>query len=124
MNTVGIQSIRRKILEELYKGRSDFYVNTEQLKAALPRLSEKELHTELKYLEGKCYITIPSKFCGKEYLNFTGVSITSRGIDVYENNDDKYIWPTITITNNNIKSESSNISIDSQGVEQKANVKK
>lgn len=124
MDLEKVQNIRRQILEVLYNYRADFIVMIPILAAELAQYSEKELHAEIKYLEGKAYVEILGSFCGKDYLHFEGARITSHGIDIYENNADAFIWPSIAITNNNITANSSNVAINSKKVKQKSDVKK
>jgi hypothetical protein len=116
-----IQDLRIEILEILYKNRADFIVKIEDLVRELGNIPEKELHQEIKYLEGKGYLEIKGSFCGKEYLYFSGLTITSLGVDVFENKDDKYIWPFIYI-DNKIDAKNSNISVNSKKVNQKAKI--
>jgi hypothetical protein len=117
--------IRQNILKILYENRSEFDTPIEKITVYLSDISEKELHQEIKYLDGKGYIEILGGYCGKDYLYYSGLKITSSGIDVFENNDDKYIWPfNITIHNNKFKADNSNIAIDSNKIDQNNNVDK
>ena len=107
--------LRIKILKILYENRADFFVRTDDLVKEFKDISDKDLHQEIKYLEGKGYLEIKSSYCGKEYLYFHGLNITSSGVDVYENKDDKYIWPIIYV-DNKINAENSNVSVNSRKV--------
>ena len=107
------KEIRMSILKVLYDKRDKFYVSTEDLMAIIP-VAEKELDQEIRYLDDKGYLKIMSEFCGKEYLNFPGIKITSFGIDLVENPDE--FNNLFSIVNNFHGVDRSNISIGSQWV--------
>lgn len=77
------QEIRAKILETLYEHRSSDFTEPQILLEAIDA-SEEVLDTEIRYLKEKYLVSIMGAFMGKQYLNFAGVKITSRGTDIVE----------------------------------------
>lgn len=119
------KTIRKKILEILYdyrqEGMVDLKILQERLVKAGFELDDRTLHGEIIYLEDKGYLDIMGKFCGREYLHFHALRITSYGVDLVE--DPEEFNKLFTVKINHIGNIlNSNVAIDSPHSNQKIDI--
>jgi hypothetical protein len=117
------KEIRKEILETLYNHRQDGLIPIgkfqDELKARSLNIDDRALHGEIIYLKEKWLLELGAEFCGKEYLNFAFLKITSQGIDLVEDPEEFGKLFSIKINNNSFRDVSnSNVNIDSNNVQQ------
>lgn len=97
------QKIRSLILKIAYEYRSEpmLMINqlVDEIKLIDNSISNKELHSEIKYLDGHYLIEKgKSHQGGEQYLNFPFIKITSSGVDLVENPEDRGKLFSVNIT--------------------------
>jgi len=105
------KEIRKKILEILYRDRSENFIKPEKLVSEI-KITEEELDNEIRYLSEKYYIRIMGEYMGKRFLNFSGLKITADGVDLVEDPDEFNKLFTFKI-NNFSNLQNSNVNIES-----------
>jgi len=108
------KELRKKILEILYEKRSEDFVDPSYLLDIIS-VTESDLDTEIRYLEGKNLAEIMLQYMGKKYLNFHGLKITPGGVDLVENSEEFGRLFSIKINANNFGDiRNSNVVIDAK----------